>query len=88
MQPALTLSLNQMRTFVNTYGRLVPISFAVELMVKLLDAVIVGPSTGLGGDSKREYDEAKKSGSLTATARYFEGLAVTRCDPTLWKESA
>ena len=50
-------------------------------MVKLLDAVIVGPSTGLGGDSKREYDEAKKSGSLTATARYFEGLAVTRRDP-------
>ena len=26
LQPALTLSLNQMRTFVNTYGRLVPIS--------------------------------------------------------------
>ena len=83
LQPALTLSLNQMRTFVNTYGSLVPVSFAVELMVKLLDAMIVGPSTGLGGDSKREYDEAKKSGSLmTATARYFEGLAVTHRDPT------
>ena len=82
LQPTLVMALDQMRTFVNSYGNLVPISFAVELMVKLLDSVIVGPSTGLGGDSKRDYDEAKKCGNLPATSRYFEGLAVTRKDPT------
>ena len=82
LQPTLVMALNQMRTFVNSFGSLVPISFAVELMVKLLDSVIVGPSSGLGGDSKRDYEEAKKCGNLPATARYFEGLAVTRKDPT------
>ena len=82
LQPTLVMALDQMRTFVNTFGNLVPISFAVELMVKLLDSVIVGPSSGLSGDSKREYDEAKKCGNLPATSRYFEGLAVTRKDPT------
>jgi hypothetical protein len=82
LQPTLVMALNQMRTFVNSFGALVPISFAVELMVKLLDAVIVGPSSGLGGDSKRDYDEAKKCGNLPATSRYFEGLAVIRKDPT------
>jgi hypothetical protein len=82
LQPALVLSLNQMRSFANIFGDHVPLSFAGELMVKLIDTVIVGPLTGLGVDAKRAYDEAKKTGSLTATSRYFEGLAVMRRDPT------
>ena len=82
LQAALILSLNQMRAFANTFADHVPLSYAGELMVKLIDTVIVGPSTALGVDAKRAYEEAKKTGSLTATSRYFEGLAVMRRDPS------
>ena len=89
LQPALLLAIDNIRAFTDKFDTSsLPISFLVELLLFLLDAVIAGPPTGAGEDARNAYERAEATADLPATARYLEALALGVKDPTGMKRSA